>query len=262
MRYPAIFASICLAYALTAAVPANLEAGCGNPNCATCSTQSACGCSTCSKSKSKGLLSAADKLVSKLFSFKKKKSQCSSAPSCGCETVPSCDCPSEPSCGCEVEPTCGCEIEPSCGCEMEPSCGCSTTYSPNTGAINRYVPQQSMPEVKPAVPAPTPLPDAELDPFMDDAVNRIRKVPARRINYQVPKKLPYGNRYDPQASNGVRVQLRDSNTGAPTRIEPARVEKNEVVTASASLLRKVMSKKAKRLPQKPEPMNYFNPLRP
>lgn len=111
------------------------------------------------------------------------------------------------------------------------------------------------------VPAPTPLPDSEIDPFMDDAANRIRKVPAKRINYEIPQKQPYGNRYDPQASRGIRLHLNDANVGTPAKVEPSK-KKDQVVTASASLLRKVMSSRAKKLPQKPEAANYFNPLRP
>ena len=224
-----------------------------------CSVQTTCECQKCSK---KGLLSSAEKMVSKLqshtkklFGFRKKKSDCSAAPSCGCETK------CEPNCGCEPEPNCGCEIEPTCGCETTPSC--DSCCSANAGAINRYAPAQSVPTVTPESTMPTvpaPIPDSQVDPFMDDAVNRIRKVPAKRINYQVPRKQPYGNRYDPQASRGVRLHLKDSNIGSPVSAETQK-EDSDVVTASASLLRRVMSSKAKRLPQKDEPANYFNPLR-
>lgn len=95
-------------------------------------------------------------------------------------------------------------------------------------------PAQPPVELQP-VPAPAPptvprsnppssirsVPDSEINPFLDDAVNRVRRVPTRPVNYRMNSRAetpsavaPYGDRYDPQASNsrnqvGVRLRLSD-----------------------------------------------------
>ena len=89
-----------------------------------------------------------------------------------------------------------------------------------------------MTESVPAPPPPTKAPqtvpessrqqpDREVDPFLDDEVNRVRRVPAKPIRYQgkASNRTSYGEAFDPQASKGgVRFRFSDLNE-EPPRIE-------------------------------------------
>ena len=98
-----------------------------------------------------------------------------------------------------------------------------------------------------------PLPDSQIDPFMDDAVNRVRRVPAKAINYRMnsesSSKPAYGDTFDPQANNRVRLRMSDINSSVEyVSVEEGRagqLESRSVVPASAT--RKI-SREATTLP--------------
>ena len=230
-------------------------------------------------------------------------------PSCGCEAQLSASQPaaSPPSCGCEIEPSCGCESQPSCGCDSG-----SGQHPPQrlphaapapvqTHQHLHYPPQQSLPPAvqtqppiqvpeapaqrvtpdshnfTPAPPPPSlrPTPDSAIDPFMDDAAARVRKIPAHAIQHS--RELPYGDDYDPQASSQIRYRLNDNAgrmvrpedrlaTNSSSRTSAARTapnldrsRDNVVVTASGTMLRPITTTNARRLPSTTPPAN---PLRP
>lgn len=174
-------------------------------------------------------------------------------------------------------PGCGCEIEATCGAEQSP-CACNTCQTP--ASVPNVVPQYAEPaptqqlkdpvyqapaqpmdmdspvpapqpptRQRDAVPPPARVPDAQIDPFMDDAVNRVRRVPAKTIQYQMPatstqerSQPSYGEAYDPQASNGP-VRMRFSDWSSEVEIRPASHtttgQLHSVVPASATQLRPV-----------------------
>ena len=247
-----------------------------------CDKCKSCECKTAKCCDNKGLLDALDVFAGKLHSsLKSKKSSCDQAPSCGCEV--------KPSGGCEAKATCGCELTPSCGCEVAPECGCEVKGKPSPMTMPMLPLQDAIPMVpsvpaKPAVPAPlqtapevVPLPDTKVDPFQDDAASRIRKVPARTIQYRTDAKK-YGDQFDPQASNRRPAQARarvlqvagfDSKSSSrrplgDQKLEPAASKlAPQVIPASAarplSSAERTVSA-AKR--DKSEPVKqYHNPLR-
>lgn len=272
--------------------------------------------SKCRQCDNRGLMDLADSLFGKLHSQTKKiasackpaagSRSCDRAPKCGCEVAPTCGCEQEPSCGCEVAPTCGCEIGPSCGCENTPT-SLPPQWQPQAQPLSapvhqhmHYPPpqpqpqapiqshqtpeQQFTPEPRYFTPAPPPpslqhSPDIDVDPFMDDAATRVRKIPAHAIRHS--QALPYGNSYDPQASSEIRYRLNDDQnetvrsdgvlaTNSSSRTRTARAiasykesretapKDNVVVTASGTSLRAVPQTNAKRLPSTNLPTN---PLR-
>lgn len=242
---------------------ANAQCGCDQAGTA-CDTK----CSCCDD---RGLLDIADSLLGRLGKIQvgSRKSQCDTAPSCGCPSASSCDCGPAPSCGCESAPSCGCGPAPSCGCESAPSCQCSspapmngasrsisapdtrlTTINPPVPTINsdqsRYGSDAAPkpPTVAPQrVPKPVPVGDEDVNPFLDDSAGRLRKVPARVINFQKKKAESYGETYDPQANlyispasqkrltDRVNYSSRNRHTTRGLSGEPA-----PVVTASATRL--------------------------
>ena len=203
------------------------------------------------------------------------------------------------------EPTCGCEMRhasPRGDCK---NCGPSThhpveeTWSPPplprvmTSPAPHSAPAQSlrhahpqpMPQRQPSELEPIPLPDAAVDPFMDESANRVRRVPASAVRYQRPASR-YGDRYDPQAAANVKtVRLSDPVAGptdesmgdAFANVHSSRrstgersiIEQNtgSVITASStSRLQPVRTQKAARLPARvpsteDEAAYYANPLR-
>ncbi|MFK7738601.1 MAG: hypothetical protein AB8B50_21430 [Pirellulaceae bacterium] len=88
---------------------------------------------------------------------------------------------------------------------------------------------------------------------MDDAVNRVRRVPAQTIQYRIQsgesanqptRAKRYEEVYDPQARNApVRMRFSDmetaTNFSAPAYVQAPRQRLHEVVPASASGLRSV-----------------------
>ncbi len=145
----------------------------------------------------------------------------------------------EANCGCETRvATCGCEPhEPTCGCEL--SAGCKGACSGNRGGYASSAPTGGQPTPPVQSPyddsherpysAPTlsegtvvapphlphstpisplqqpapletvPIPDSQVDPFLDDGVQRLRPVPARPAGIRGVQRL-YRQDYDPQAS--------------------------------------------------------------
>lgn len=111
-------------------------------------------------------------------------------------------------------------------------------------------PTQPVPKVVPQV---QPLPDSKVDPFGDEASNRVRRVPAQAVRYprlddqQTPV---YGQSFDPQASNAVRVHFSDDSIleeeglHRSEGLQPVnryRIERPtiQVVPASSTMLRPV-----------------------
>lgn len=208
---------------------------------------------------------------------------CEVQPECGCETVPSCGCESgcdtacssnsggllnrlmsklhgSSACGCSEVPSCGCEVEPACGCEAKPSCGCES------GCATHAIPMPIKPiesdepppipstlhkssdavnmDPMPAPPPPNKVPDAEQNPFQDDNVNRLHKVPAKTIQYQKPGS--YGRDYDPQARSGVRVKFSDLvQKPVEAAVKPASYYEPARLPAAPTV------KRLKRVPQQP-----------
>lgn len=239
--------------------------------------------------------------------------QCRQA-DCGCEVSPSCGCESSPSCGCEVR-------EPSCGCEDSGACGCQSgqmVYSthptpapsgPTHGHLHSMapydqpytapmsVPDHRTPPGPPAAPAPLrsttpfispepmPLPDSEVDPFRDDSAARVRRIPARSIQYRRPASNAsnYGQNYDPQAavvpaqirrSDGVETQASrlalDATSSSRLRSTRSSFQsslsddsESAVITASGNLPSRILATPAARpVPRNANPAESFNPLRP
>jgi hypothetical protein len=175
------------------------------------------------------------------------RGSCDNHASCGCEL-------NAPSCGCELkEATCGCELkEPTCGCESPEVCDCQNhagfhTSQPPAQRHNAHsgqypspkqlpyttpsapqplapftaptpIPQQGPNPVQPRVPELVPLPDNEVNPFRDDAAARVRRIPARTIQYRQSTPANSQN-YAPQASrDSVRVRMSDDTVPARTQL--------------------------------------------
>ncbi len=117
------------------------------------------------------------------------------------------------------------------------------------------------------VPVPEPmLPDEAVDPFQDDSAGRVRKIPAKTIQFRNDRPN-YGSDYDPQAS--IRVKFSDGQSVAaqlpvssrkPLALRQAVSKTGDVVPAAAWRLRPITSTAARRLPAQTEPLP--NPLRP
>lgn len=187
-------------------------------------------CTQCQCRDDSGILDHVDKVAGQFHaSFKKNfklmsgisrlgKSDCDISPSCGCEVAPSCGCEIAPSCGCEVKPSCGCEIAPSCGCEV---CGPGATsvHQTNVAPPLSHQPQRVNSQPAPNGYAPQQVPDAQVDPFVDETPRSGQsKVRGRTIQYRTngqpvsgqpistPTRTPsgssrpaYGQQYNSQA---------------------------------------------------------------
>lgn len=213
-------------------------------------------------------------------------------------------------------PSCGCEVAPSCGCEAAPCCGSPRGHvaheipapqqfgtpvyqfsprhpgsseiptrsnptmsraAPQTLTRPIYTPAPVPPTVQPSPPASRP--DSEVDPFSDDSASRVRKIPAKTIQFKLQKST-YGKEFDPQAQN-VRVQFRDnlvrqepvstqsvassgvgrghSTTRSSRGLKPVSTQPPAVVTASGTKLLALPLSRAKPMPKSvPE---IENPLR-
>ncbi len=202
-------------------------------------------------------------------------SGCTSEPECGCETVPSCGCES----GCDTacssnsggllnrlmsklhgSSACGCSEIPSCGCESTPSCGCESACATQAVPMPIKLIESDEPpplptaagnsadavnmDPMPAPPPPNKVPDAEQNPFQDDNVNRLHKVPAKTIPHQKPGS--YGRDYDPQARSGVRVKFSDLvQKPVESEVKPASFYEPARLPAAPTV------KRLKRAPQQP-----------
>ena len=135
-------------------------------------------------------------------------------------------------------------------------------------------PAQTLPRL------PTTPPDAEVDPFLDDSVNRVRRVPARTIQHRrstsdqgAHSTRPAGRSaqvgkasfaYYGKASSGTRTGV--TSGGVPASLSISDVEDMNVVTASGqaevpSRLPPTTTSRARRLPARATAMTYENPLR-
>ncbi len=273
-----------------------------------CKTCAKCDERACTKCDDRGLLDVVD-----LFAGRIQKSLEGTRINRGSKCDQGCD-------GRRAEPTCGCE--PACGCEtqhaaplpvsvhqhgavhdngiwLEPEMPNIVPSPHNQTKTNPFDRQprsndSSIPTPKPVTkegqvrPVPQQLPDEAVDPFIDDAASRVRRVPASPIQYQrpVPRSV---DQFDPQAANRYRVRVGDtdsqpvrSRTGTQlsafgnvqssrrageVRSSLSDTKAPDVVTASnTSRLEPVRSTHAERLPSRAEVQSdenayYANPLR-
>ncbi len=149
-------------------------------------------------------------------------------------------CCAGPSCGCEVtQASCGCEMAAaSCGVERAGGPGHSEAQwhseshvgsQPAVPSVHsdpssfqppafkpRPQPVETLQEIPQVQPLPqrmpvemVPRPDSEHDPFRDDSVRALRRVPAQSVQLR-PSQRAYRQSYDPQASHeSVRISLSD-----------------------------------------------------
>lgn len=152
-------------------------------------------------------------------------------------------CSAKPSCGCELsQANCGCEITPaSCGVELSGAAGASTAewYGETSLAPQpqppsaQSAPRTFQPRQQPTQRPPTaaelmplqqhtpaemvPTPDSQSDPFRDDSVRVLRRVPAQSVQLR-PSGRAYRQSYDPQASHEpVRMSLSDQELSGQRR---------------------------------------------
>ena len=202
-------------------------------------------------------------------------SGCTAEPECGCETGCDTACSSNSggllnrlmsklhgssACGCSETPSCACEVEPACGCESTPSCGCESACATQAVPmpINSIESDEPPPlplaagnsadavnmDPIPAPPPPNRVPDAERNPFQDDNVKRLHKVPAKTIQYRKPGS--YGRDYDPQARSEVRVKFSDlGQKPVESEVKPASFYEPARLSAAPTV------KRLKLAPQQP-----------
>ena len=188
---------------------------------------------------------------------------------------------------------------PSCGCELRTTKSVDThqhavpnqqpmplqhTPQPlnesNTPTVNRYWeeshpaptfqnPAGVIPPAQLPTPAPAPLPDRSIDPFLDDAATKIRKVPAAPVRSD--SNAEYRRQYSPQASFHMRLSDGPMHEELPGAVASAHdyFAPRDVVTASAATASAFVESKSpaskvepKRLePTKATRVLYDNPLR-
>lgn len=152
-------------------------------------------------------------------------------------------CGAKPSCGCELsQASCGCEITPaSCGVELFGTAGASTAewygesiavpqpQPPMAQSAPRTFQPRQQPTQRPPVAAElmplqqhtpaemVPTPDSQSDPFQDDSVRVLRRVPAQSVQLR-PSGRAYRQSYDPQASHEpIRMSLSDQELSTQRR---------------------------------------------
>lgn len=103
---------------------------------------------------------------------------------------------------------------------------------------------------------------------MDDAVNRVRRVPAQQIKYPQreaqngsDREVTYGTTYDPQARSGVRFRFSDIDNAEPERLDLrdaaqplnqfSQRRTQRVVAASGTTLRRVPRRQSSEPTQNP-----------
>ncbi len=141
-------------------------------------------CTQCQCRDDSGILDHIDKVGGQFHASFKKNFKLMS----GISGLGKSDCDVSPSCGCEAAPSCGCEAKPSCGCEV---CGqgSSSIHQSNVAPPPSHQPQRVQPH---SVPNTQHAPDAQVDPFVDEAPRSGQsKVRGRTIQYRT-NSLPVG----------------------------------------------------------------------
>jgi hypothetical protein len=242
------------------------------PNCTKCKSAVVC--------DDKGLLSIIDTFAGRIQSGVRASLPQVNLPklgsSCNCKSSPKSSCDGGPSCGCESGRVSAGEFHRPAPTRLTPSC--APPMQPHVRSEPVELPSGPMP--LPREPESVPVPESSVDPFMDDSVSRVRKLPARTILYTKPSNR-YRESYDPQAFNSYRVRLNDESPSVQSKgidgsafkaAESSRrsaaapsADGPEVVTASAHLEPApvpIGSKNAQRLPSRDAVETYYaNPLR-